>query len=280
MKNRLIRLLFLWPVVFSAGLLAQTVDDYVNSGKKKSLAGDLDAAITDFNRALEAAPQSVPAYSGRGLAKRRKGDLDGAIADFNRALEIDPRFVLALSDRGFCKMNLGDLDGALADFVRAFELSPENADRRNSLGIVKQLKGDFVGAIADYDKAIALKPGVPAYPRMYRELLVRRAGRATRDFGQEVETWQNSWPKTVGRYVAGSLDEAGFLAAAGVGDEKMVREQECRAAYFIGMTRLIAGDQNGAREYFQKSLATGLKLFNEHSLARAELARLGAGGEK
>lgn len=220
MKNRLLSLHCLWPIVCCTVVLAQTAEDYVNAGRKKSLAGDLNAAIADFNHALEAAPKSVPAYSGCGLAKRRKGDLDGAIADLSVALEIDPKSVLALSDRGFCRMNLGDLDGAFADFTRAAELSADSADRRNSLGIVKQLKGDFRGAIADYDRAIELKPDAPTYPRIYRELLARRTGKPTTDFGKTVAAWKDGWPKTVGQFVAGSLDEAGFVAAAMKGDEK------------------------------------------------------------
>ena len=47
---------------------------------RKQAKGDFNAAIADFNRAIELNPKDAVAYSNRGNTKRDKGDLDGAIA--------------------------------------------------------------------------------------------------------------------------------------------------------------------------------------------------------
>jgi lipoprotein NlpI len=95
-----------------------------------------------------------------------------------------------------------------------------------------------------------------------------------------VAAWPEGWPKTVGQFLAGVPDEATLLAAAAKGDAKVVPGQQCEADYFIGLTRLIGGDETGARDFWGKCVATDLKDFNEYQLSKAELARLDAAGKK
>ena len=60
-------------------------------GKDLADAGDLDAAISDYNSALAINPMFAPALADRGVAWARKGDFDRAIADYDAALRIIPR---------------------------------------------------------------------------------------------------------------------------------------------------------------------------------------------
>src|SRR5436309_1713742 len=55
---------------------------------------DLDAAIVDFNRAIQLNPKDAVAYSNRGNTKRDKGDVDGAIVDYNRAIRLDSKYAI------------------------------------------------------------------------------------------------------------------------------------------------------------------------------------------
>lgn len=50
--------------------------------------GNLDAAIADYDAALNAKPQLDSALYCRGLAKRRKGDIEGAERDIAAAKTI------------------------------------------------------------------------------------------------------------------------------------------------------------------------------------------------
>src|SRR5688572_11183362 len=54
-------------------------------------AGNLDAAISDYNAALTINPMFAAAHADRGVAWARKGDYDRAIADYDAALRIIPR---------------------------------------------------------------------------------------------------------------------------------------------------------------------------------------------
>ena len=48
-------------------------------------AGDHDAAIAHYDRAIALNPNHAEAYGTRGLAKQSNGDYNGAIADLYRA---------------------------------------------------------------------------------------------------------------------------------------------------------------------------------------------------
>lgn len=50
--------------------------------------GKYEAALTDFNHALELNPKLAEAYGNRGLAYKAMGQVEKAIADFERVLEL------------------------------------------------------------------------------------------------------------------------------------------------------------------------------------------------
>jgi lipoprotein NlpI len=89
-----------------------------------------------------------------------------------------------------------------------------------------------------------------------------------------VAKWKDGWPKTIGLYLSGALPEKDFLAQAAQGTAKTVSGQQCQADYYIGITRLLAGDTAAAKEFFEKCLATNVTNFFVFTFARAELARL------
>ena len=64
------------------------VATYVNRGILKMHAGNFDAAVQDFDRAIARDPQQAEAYLNKGLALLRAGhDSDEVIALFGAALE-------------------------------------------------------------------------------------------------------------------------------------------------------------------------------------------------
>ena len=62
-----------------------------NRGVVKYDQGDLQGALSDYNKALELNPGDAEAYNNRGVVKYERGDLEGATKDFDRAIELDPR---------------------------------------------------------------------------------------------------------------------------------------------------------------------------------------------
>jgi tetratricopeptide (TPR) repeat protein len=249
---------------------------YFSRAVAKLQQKDFDGAIADFNQALELDPKHAVAYFDRAQAKLGQGDPAGAVADFNRVLELDPNHTAAaLASRGEAKLNEGDFVGASADLQHALELDPKDAAAYAVRGMVEEIQGNVTGALADYDQAIELKPDTTPYAHLYRQLLQLKQGKASPDFAAVVATWKDGWPKTLGQFVSGNLDEATLQAAALQGPAKTVSLQQGQADYFIGMMRLGKGDQAGARDFFKKSIAANEKGTTEYQFARAELARMG-----
>ena len=97
--------------------------DYLSRGTRELDAGNLDAALSLFNRAIELDTNYGAAYFSRGLVRKRQSDLDGAISDFTHSIELKP-MAEAYLDRGATKKDKGDRDGAIADYNKALELNP------------------------------------------------------------------------------------------------------------------------------------------------------------
>jgi tetratricopeptide (TPR) repeat protein len=61
---------------------------YSNRGQARFNLGNMDAAITDLNQAIQIDPDFAVAYRTRGMAYGRKEQRDPACRDFSRALEL------------------------------------------------------------------------------------------------------------------------------------------------------------------------------------------------
>ena len=92
------------------------------------------------------------------MAKRRKGDLDGAISDYDRTVELDPKYAIAYFNRGNAKDDKGDLEGAIADYDRGIELNPKDSKAYYYRAEVHAKKKEYDAAVADSLRAIELDP--------------------------------------------------------------------------------------------------------------------------
>jgi len=287
--------------------------DYDNRAQFKKATGDLSGALADYSHAIQIDSKYAPAYNGRGNIKRAKRDLDGALADYNRAIELNGDNATAYYNRGLTKQTKGDLDGALADFNPAIKLDPKNASAYHSRGAARAMKDDLDGALADYNRAIELD-GKDAttfynrgslffsvrnwdaalkdynrffelskedqeYPRLYVWLIRARTGQmdaANKELVDYLQQRGNTadWFSTVTNTVLGRISDANLLAAAKSADKTKESGQLCEAWFYIGMKKLLGGDNSGAQDCFNKSLATNQKDYTEYYFARAELKAL------
>ena len=87
-------------------------------------AGDLSAAIADFDTAIKLNPSFYQAYANRALVERRQGHDDLAFNDYNKAIAIDPNYAPAYVGRGNMYRQRKQNDLALADFNNAIKLDP------------------------------------------------------------------------------------------------------------------------------------------------------------
>ncbi|MGE3917769.1 MAG: tetratricopeptide repeat protein [Hyphomicrobiaceae bacterium] len=92
-----------------------------------------EAALTDLEAALEAAPGSLSVLYNRGNVHLDLGQYAEAEADFGRVIEAAPEFALAWLNRGLSRERLGDRKGAERDLLKALELDPGLAGARRAL---------------------------------------------------------------------------------------------------------------------------------------------------
>jgi Tfp pilus assembly protein PilF len=72
----------------------------LNLGTGRMLAGDLDTALAEIDRALEVEPDLSEAHANRGGVLKRLGRLDDAAAAYRAALAKDPNAVTVLQNLG------------------------------------------------------------------------------------------------------------------------------------------------------------------------------------
>ena len=95
-------------------------------------------------------------YTMRGVAYRNTGNTDAALADFDKALQIAPTPASALAERGWTKYMLKQDEAALKDFTTAITYAEPNAWLYVQRGSVYQSLGDSTKAKADFETALQL----------------------------------------------------------------------------------------------------------------------------
>ncbi|MBI2900212.1 MAG: tetratricopeptide repeat protein [Planctomycetes bacterium] len=257
---------------------------YYNRGNARQAQGDLPAAIADYDKAIEIDPRFADAYHNRGVARQAQGDLPAAIADYTKAIEIDPRDAGAYGGRGNARKAQGDIPGAIADFDKAIEINPKDANAYRSRGYMHYDRRSWADALCDFRKTLELSAAKEDYPRLRFWLIRARLGEceaATRDLAQYLKErnsgGSDDWYSRIAGFLTGRISESDFLNAAESTDEKTDRERKCEAWFYAGTRRLIDGERDKAKEYFQKCLDTGVKTFCEHASAEAELRALERG---
>jgi tetratricopeptide (TPR) repeat protein len=102
--------------------------------------GDVDQAITDYDRAITLNPQSAPYYYGRGHAYFTGRDFDDAVADLNQAIALDPEYAEAHALRGMALAEIGEQEMAVLDIEQALHLGLEPDLRRVVEGLLEEWK--------------------------------------------------------------------------------------------------------------------------------------------
>lgn len=122
-------------------------------------AGDMAAAVGDYDRALACDATNADTHFNRAgalLAQNRDGD---AVAGYDRALELRPQFPKALQNRGVALSRLARHDEAIASLDRALALDASYVDAWiNRANALRALDRDDE-ALASYARAMEVDPG-------------------------------------------------------------------------------------------------------------------------
>lgn len=103
-------------------------------------AGNLPAAVQQFQTAIQLAPENAPYNHNYGVALRRAGATAEAAAAFERATRLDPAFAAAHYNLGLVRVELGDTAGARSSLQRAVDLSADAPERGQALRALQELE--------------------------------------------------------------------------------------------------------------------------------------------
>jgi len=249
---------------------------YNMRGLTKWYLKDFRGTIADCTEAIRLDPKFAEAYNNRGLAKNELGNYREAILDLNKSLELNSNLVIAYHNRSSAKYHLGDNAGAIADLNKSITLNPDDSSAYFGLGFIQNQLFQFKDALKNFQKALQLDSSLDDC-RFYIWLIRSRsedrfgATEDLKDYLISSKHKQPTWTDVIGLYLIGKYSEKDFLNCAKSEPSKWQNWWRCRANYFIGMKRLIAGDKVGAMRSFQECLASGETSLPEYENATVEL---------
>ena len=150
---------------------------YLLRANAHTIQGNLERALSDYDRAVKAHSGVFWIHAVRGDAYFLSGIYDEALESYNRALALEPDEASALSNRALVLAaapdgELHDAPQALADAQHANEVLPGQPTYIDALAIAYAANGDFDMAAAEEQRAInLLSPDDQSTRDTYRERL-------------------------------------------------------------------------------------------------------------
>jgi len=96
---------------------------------------ELDEALADCNRAVQADKTNPGYLETRALLQLRRGQAEPALADFDQSLALKPGVAMVLYGRGIAHARLGHADASRADLDAARKLRPQIDAEAQKLGL-------------------------------------------------------------------------------------------------------------------------------------------------
>lgn len=122
--------------------------------------GKYEAAIAQFNRAIQQQEKIAAAYSNRCLAYLYLLDYHQAIADCTQAINSTPNNVEAYLNRGLAHYRQANYLSALDDDNQAIALKPNDFRAYYNRGVVHNALSNYPEAISDFNRALTQVPQI------------------------------------------------------------------------------------------------------------------------
>ena len=108
---------------------------YNNLGLVFFKEGQLDDAISNYQKSLEINPAYSLAHFNLGLALSQKDQTENALSEYKKAVEFNPDFVDAHYNLGNGLFQKGQVDEAMAHYEKVLEINPNHFNAHNNLGL-------------------------------------------------------------------------------------------------------------------------------------------------
>jgi len=150
-------------------------NQYLDSGKKNLLSGNIEDAIKDLTAAVESDRPPVESFILRGEAYMQSGDYNNAMNDFSTAIGMDSLSSVAFYDRALLNTRLEDYPAALSDINNALAARAVRPNDILQLRDIYAKRGqlnlwlkNWDGAVVDYTNSLSLPDGI-VNPSVYAE---------------------------------------------------------------------------------------------------------------
>ncbi|MDD2720152.1 MAG: DUF3857 domain-containing protein [Gallionella sp.] len=210
----------------------------------------------------------------RGIELDNLGLYELAQADFEEALKLKPNDGSLLAAAAANQFLSGRDAVALELARKALEVNPSSKAPHKTIAHLLYLAGDYEGAKRNL--LVLLKDRSQINEGYMTLWLYLTARRNNEDAVATVQPYlardQSVWPHPMLQYLtgAGSLEKA-MEAAKGDGKDP---SNLCEFYFYAGEKALIDGQANQAREYFRKSVDTGVVEYYEYDMAKRKLKSL------
>jgi tetratricopeptide (TPR) repeat protein len=128
------------------------------------------------NVEVSAYDEKVPAEAKAAYEQAMKAvgenNVDAAISEFIRALGLYPQYLRALDDLGALYMKLDRLDDAISTFTQAVSINPRHYAARLNLGVAYNRQGKHAEAIQVLDKLLKERPSLANARVQFAEALL------------------------------------------------------------------------------------------------------------
>ena len=106
-------------------------------------AGDLQSALTSFDRIIDSDPAFAEGWNKRATVYYLMGDLKRSVLDIERTVTLEPRHFGAFSGLGLIYLASGEERAALRAFKRVLEIHPHYGDIADQVRQLQQkIKGE------------------------------------------------------------------------------------------------------------------------------------------
>lgn len=214
----------------------------------------------------------------RGVNLDFLGRVESARLDFEESIRIDPRNPDTHNALAVNALMREQDDLALREASTALKLAPDSHEPRYLRSYANFFRKDYEAARSDLVDVLKDPNQVErSYAGLWLYLAVRRTGQ---DGVAAVQPYmprgvEPEWPYPVLQWLTDAISFDQALAATknrGRDD----RNKLCELYFYAAQKHLADGNVAKAREFFQRSLDTGVTEYNEYTFSRRELAQLKA----
>lgn len=145
----------------AAGLLERSIalkDEPEARGLLATARGDLNTAVTNYAKAVEAQPRSADLRTDYGALLARTGRLPEAVAQYKEALQINAAQYDALMNLGSVQNKLGNVTEAVTNYEAAAKVRPRSPEPHIYVALAYANQRQWPAAIRAVEAAIALDP--------------------------------------------------------------------------------------------------------------------------